>query len=131
VIAAATPWGWAHYQDHHYDIAVGKLDQPLPGPFLKVSPGGETPPKECTVLGYAFGGAQLWQCTSHDLRWNQRGGQISASMSEGCSGGPWLVKRGRSYQSVGITSRGGDGFLLSPAWGKAVVNLLEWAAEQA
>jgi V8-like Glu-specific endopeptidase len=125
VVAAATLWGWDMHSDHHYDLAVCKLDRSFPDPVLKIST--QAPTGECLVLGYAFGGAQLWQAHSQDLRWNARGAQISAHMSEGCSGGPWLTRRGRNTRVVGITSRGGEGFLVSPAWGKGVLNLLDWA----
>lgn len=128
VIAAATLWGWDMHSDHHYDIGVCKIDQRFSIPRLQIIP--VAPAQECLVLGYAFGGAQLWQARSQDLRWNTRGARLSAHMSEGCSGGPWLIKRGRNYIPIGITSRGGEGFLLSPAWGKGVANLLDWASGQ-
>ena len=129
VTAAATLWGWDRESNHHYDIAVCRLDRSFSAPILK--PMLEVPPKDCLVLGYAFGGAQLWQADCSDLRWNRRGAQVSAEMSEGCSGGPWLVRRGRKFSPVGITSQGGDGFLLSPAWGQGVINLLDWASSSA
>lgn len=126
VVAAATLWGWEMHRDHRYDIGICKLDQRYPRMYLKAWPVPENPPKECLVVGYAYGGAQLWQSHCTDLRKNSRGAHISADLSEGCSGGPWLVREGNNYRPVGITSQGGEGFLLSPAWGRGVENLLNW-----
>lgn len=126
VVAAATLWGWEMHRDHRYDIGICRLDQSYPRMYLRAGELPESLPRECLVLGYAYGGAQLWQSHCTDLRLNSRGGQVSADLSEGCSGGPWLIQDGRNYRPVGITSQGGEGFLLSPAWGRAVTNLLNW-----
>jgi V8-like Glu-specific endopeptidase len=127
VVQAATLKGWAQYRDYRYDLALCRLDRSFGVKGIGISPWLEKPPRHCLVLGYAFGGAQLWQSHCSDLRWSSRGGRVSAAMTEGCSGGPWLVKTGRLYVPVGITSRGGEGLLLSPAWAQGIENLLEWS----
>jgi len=127
VRSAASLRGWTEERDHHYDLAIAKLDKTYENPLLALPLLGFTPKTECSVLGYVSGGAQLWQAQCHDLHWNTRGARVSARMSEGCSGGPWLQRRGRSYVSVGLTSQGSDDFLVSPAWGRGVQELLGWA----
>jgi len=127
VVRAATLKGWAERRDYRYDLAICKLDRCFGVRGIGIRALLEKPPRQCLVLGYAFGGAQLWQSHGFDLRWSPRGGRISAAMTEGCSGGPWLIKLGRHYVPVGITSRGGEGFLLSPGWDQGISNLMEWS----
>lgn len=127
VRSAASLWGWTELRDHHYDLAIAKLDKTYDTAILALPLLGYQPKPECSVVGYVSGGAQLWQAQCHDLHWNSRGARVSASMSEGCSGGPWLQRRGRGYVSVGLTSQGSDDFLVSPAWGRGVQELLSWA----
>lgn len=127
VRAAASLWGWTEERDHRYDLAIARLDKVYDSPLLALPLLGYQPKPDCCVVGYVSGGAQLWQAQCHDLHWNTRGARVSASMSEGCSGGPWLQRRGRGYVSIGLTSQGNDDVLVSPAWGRGVQELLTWA----
>lgn len=77
------------------------LCRPGPAPFtlprnirgLKGVGGAESSrPPPCG----AFGGAQLWQARSQDLRCNRLGAQLSAHMSEGCSGWPITTSSSRA-----------------------------------
>lgn len=127
VLRAATLSGWSEERDHRYDLAVALLDQAFPIRVAPPQPLYETYQGPGLILGYAFGGDFAWQASSPAMHCHRLGGRAEATLSEGSSGGPWLAQREGRWVTVGITSRGGEGLLLSPAWGSGLVQLLKWA----
>lgn len=117
--------GWQERRDPRCDLALAWLESPYDGEqplTLTRALAGES----ALILGYAFGAPHLWRSKSLAVDWHPRSeSQAATNLSEGSSGGPWLVKRGRDYAAAGMTTRGGPGFLLSPAWNKGPHLLLE------
>ena len=116
--------GWLERRDPRCDLALAWLESPYleqPLTLTRALPG-----EAALLLGYAFGAPHLWRSKSLAVDWHPRSeSQAATNLSEGSSGGPWLVKRGRDYAVAGMTTRGGPGFLLSPAWSKGPRLLLE------
>lgn len=127
VVRAATLKGWLDHRDYRCDLAICRLEHSFQVPFLRPEPLTSDPPLQCLVIGYSFGTATLWQSHCRDLAWKPQGATVSTDLTEGSSGGPWLIRRAGRYLPVGLTSRGGEGFLTSPSWGKGCFNLLSWS----
>ncbi len=126
VVRSATLQGWLEHRDYRCDLAICLLEHPFQAPPLRPEPLPAQLPHECLVIGYSFGTATLWQSHCRDLCWKPQGATVSTDLTEGSSGGPWLVRKGGRYLPVGLTSRGGEGFLTSPSWGQGCLNLLDW-----
>lgn len=139
VDAAAVLAGFADRRDYRYDLAVLHLESPWPDrQALRPQPGRKREGlTSCEVLGYprwsgvrnAFEGFVLWRSRSSQLEVSAHGGWVATNFSEGCSGGPWLVQtESGGLEPVGLTSRGGEGFLLSPPFNQAGLSrLLNWS----
>lgn len=125
LVRAQVLQGWYQARDYRCDLALGWLNQPLEAPLLLPLAPPSPLPEQCLILGYSFGTATLWQSHSHKWSWNSQGGRVATNLTEGSSGGPWLVRTSQGYSSIGLTSRGGEGFLLSPSWKGPLQALLE------
>ncbi|MBV8687405.1 MAG: hypothetical protein JOZ90_13165 [Alphaproteobacteria bacterium] len=74
---------------------------------------------------YPFDGRQLWRT---DGRYAGAGNPLSlaSNMTQGCSGGPWLIEQGGQAYAVGLNSYqpGGEATIQSPRFGRGFLNLL-------
>lgn len=138
VDAAAVLAGFAERRDYKYDLAILHLEEAqAERQCLRPQPSRRRDAAQpCEVLGYprwsgaryAYDGFVLWKSRSQQAEIGPQGGWVATNFSEGCSGGPWLMPcEDGALQPVGLTSRGGEGFLLSPPFNQGGLSrLLNW-----
>lgn len=127
--------GWTSNRDFKYDMGVFKTHKPI-GPktgslgwMANYAP-NQGPYKSLgypavPIQGFNFDGDHLWESI---------GGYISGTnplcmhnnMTQGCSGGPWIVTRNRNVYVNGLNSfrfSNQPGVMYSPYFGDGFVNL--------
>jgi V8-like Glu-specific endopeptidase len=126
--------GFVERRDYKYDLAICHLAEPQERHFYRPLKGVQA--DKCQIFGYPrwtaeksnhYGGFVLWSSQSTHMEFTPQAGWAATNLSEGCSGGPWLIETAGGLQPIGLTSRGGDGFLLSPPFNSGGLSrLLKW-----
>lgn len=133
-------WHGAGADMYSYDVAAATLRNPVAGvvPLRWVQDlRRQDEPIESVGYPYQwvspvhdFDGEAMWRC-----RGSHAGGEplvsMANNMTEGCSGGPWVIRRGGVVQVGGINSyrpAGGTGLVQSPRLGRGLANLISAAA---
>ena len=130
--------GWAAGGDDkfQYDMAAARLDRPV-GPDTGVVGwiANQAPAPAYQSVGYPsrrlsntypFDGREMWRCNGAYLD-GANPIKMANNMTEGCSGGPWLIERNGRFYANGLNSFRWNvepETMNSPYFGRGFLNLL-------
>ena len=129
--------GWTQDRKFEYDMAGFVTDRPIRpstgslGWMAHHAP-NQGPYKSMGYparlrSGHRFDGKRMWQSVGGYIQ-GTNPVQMHNNMTEGCSGGPWVVARNRNVYANGLNSfrhSGQPGTLYSPYFGEAFLNIYE------
>ncbi len=129
--------GWTQDRNFKYDMAGFVTDRPIrsttgslgwlanhapnQGPYQSIG----YPARPCP--GYRFDGKRMWQSIGGYIQ-GTNPIQMHNNMTQGCSGGPWVVARNRNVYANGLNSfryEAQPGTLYSPYFGDAFLKIYE------